>query len=213
MSLQQFIDRLLPREAHFFTFLEDQAKVALQASEAMLAATEAGADHETIRGEVRKLEKAGDAIHDALMSALGATFVTPIDREDIQRLSKRFDDIVDLLDVAARSFVIFHVETTTEGGNILIRLINESCKVLAEVTPMLRKNKHAELIERCRTLSGLEKRGDQIFRDELSRLFSDPTVDAKEILRAREVLDHLEKALDKCQAAAETITNIAVKHA
>ncbi len=213
MSLQQFIERLLPRETHFYTFLEDQAAVALQAAEALLPAAQAAADYEMIRSEVKKLENEGDRIHDAMMSALAATFVTPIDREDLQRLSKRLDDITDLLDVSARAFLVFDVDGRTEAIGVLIRLIHESCKVLAEVMPLLRKNKYNELIERCRTLAELEKQGDRIFRDELSRLFRDPAVDAKEILRAREVLDHLEKALDKSRSAAETLTNIAVKHA
>lgn len=213
MSLQRMIERLLPREAHFYTFLEDQSSIALRASEAFLSATEAHPDYEQIRSEVRKLEKEGDRVNDAMMDALGATFVTPIDREDLQRLSKRLDAITDLLEVAARSFIIFNVQETTEAISELIRLIHESCRVLAEATPLLRKNKYTEVIESCRKLTELEKRGDQVFRDELSRLFRDPNVDAKEILRAREVLDHLEKALDKCQSAAETMTHIAVKHA
>ncbi len=213
MSLQRFIQRLLPRETHFYTFLEDQATVALRAVEAFLPAADAGTDYETIRTEVKKLEKEGDRINDAMMAALGATFVTPIDREDLQLLSKRLDDITDLLNVAARAFLIFNVHGTSDAVGILIRLIHDSCKVLAEVTPLLRKGKYTELIERCRKLAELEKQGDQIFRDELSRLFRDPNIDAKEILREREVLDHLEKALDKCRSAAETLTNIAVKHA
>jgi len=213
MSLQQFIERLLPRETHFYTFLENQAVVALKAAEAFLPAGQPGADYETVRSELKKLENEGDRIHDEMMSALAATFVTPIDREDLQRLSKRLDDITDLLDVSARAFLVFHVDGPTEAIGALIRLIHESCKVLAEVMPLLRRSKYNELIERCRALARLEKQGNQIFRDELSRLFRDPAVDAKEILRAREVLDHLEKALDKCRLAAQTLTNIAVKHA
>lgn len=213
MRLQQIIDRLLPREDHFYTFLEDQANVAVEASRALLAAAGSNADHEAVRGLVRKLENDGDKIHDALMVALAATFVTPIDREDIQRLSKRFDDIVDLLDVTARSFVVFQVGTASGATGDLIRLISDACKVLADVTPLLRANKYSDLIARCRKLSELEKEGDRIFREELSRLFGDPSIDAKEILRAREVLDHLEEALDKCHSAAQTLINIAVKHA
>lgn len=213
MSLQRIIERLLPREAHFYTFLEDQAVTAQRAAEVFLSAADPGADYQAIRDKVKKLEKEGDRIHDELMTALGATFVTPIDREDLQRLSKRLDTILDLMDVAARAFLIFHVEKATDAVTELLRLIQQSCQELAEITPLLRKNKYEEVIKRCRKVSELEKRGDQIFREELSRLFYESDVDAKEILRAREVLDHLEEALDKCEAAAETMTHIAVKHA
>ncbi|HSC87745.1 MAG TPA: DUF47 family protein [Polyangiaceae bacterium] len=213
MSFQSFLSRLLPNEAHFYTYLEEQIAVVQRGSDALLLTTEPGADFEGIRASVRAHEKDGDRLHDQMIKALGATFVTPIDREDLQRLSKRFDDILDLIDVAARAFLVFQVPAPSEAGKALIRLIHQSCQVLTTATPLLRTHQYEELIANCRRLADLEKEGDKIFREELSRLFTDPAVDAKEILRAREVLDRLERALDKCRSAAETMIDIAVKHA
>jgi len=91
--------------------------------------------------------------------------------------------------------------------------LKESCDILVEIMPCLRKKDYGALIQGCQRIQKLEKVADRVFRQELSRLFHDDTVDAKEILRAREVLDHLETAVNSCDAVAETLLNIAVKHA
>jgi len=213
MSFQSFLARLLPNEAHFYTYLENQVAVVLTATVDFLKVQDEGANFEQIHATMRAHEKEGDRLHDEMLAALGATFVTPIDREDIMRLSKRFDDIIDLLDVAARSFLIFHVKAPTEACKVLLSLIFESCQVLNSATPLLRATRYEELIHQCRQLAAFEKQGDRVFREELSRIFADPDVDAKEILRERELLDRLEAALDKCRSAAETMIDIAVKHA
>ena len=58
----------------------------------------------------------------------------------------------------------------------------------------------------------LEKEADLVFRSELSRLFHDEGVDAKSILREKEVLENLEHAVDRCERVAHTLANLAIKH-
>jgi uncharacterized protein len=213
MSFQKLINWLLPREDHFYDYLEQQAKVAQRAIPVLARFVEEGANYEEIRAEVTRIEKEGDRIVDEVLKALSDTFVTPIDREDLQRLSKKIDDILDYVNLTARSLVIFALERPTAPMVRQLETLKESCDVLVEIMPCLRKKQYDALIQGCQRIHNLEKKADQIFRTELSRLFHDPTVDAKDILRAREVLDHLETAVDSCDAVAETLMNVAVKHA
>jgi uncharacterized protein Yka (UPF0111/DUF47 family) len=213
MSLQNLISWLLPREDHFYDFLEQQAKVAQQAIPVLGQFVEEGADYNAIRIEVTKIEKDGDRIVDEVLQALSNTFVTPIDREDLQRLSKKTDDILDYVNLTARSIVIFALERPTPPMVRQLEILKKSCDILVEIMPCLRTHQYDTLIHGCQRIHALEKEADQAFRTELSRLFHDPTVEAKDILRAREVLDHLETAIDSCDAVAETLMNVAVKHA
>ena len=213
MSIQALINWLLPREDHFYDFLERQAQVAQRAVPVLGRFVDPGADYEAIRIEVTQIEKEGDRIVDEVLSALSNTFVTPIDREDLQRLSKKIDDILDYVNLTARSLVIFDLKQPTEPMTRQLELLRESCDILVEIMPCLRKKQYDALIQGCQRIHAVEKRADAIFRTELSRLFHDQTVEAKDILRAREVLDHLETAIDSCDAVAETLMNVAVKHA
>jgi uncharacterized protein len=204
---------MLPREDHFFDYLERLSLVAQTAVPVLGRFVEPGADYEQIRVEVTRLEKDGDKIVDEMLEALSNTMVTPLDRADLQRLSKKIDDILDYVNLAARSLVIFAL-TRPSGAMIeLLNTLKQSCDVLVEVMPCLRKKQYEQLIQGCQRIHLLEKQADAVFRNELSRLFHDETVEAKDILRAREILDHLETAVDSCDSVAETLTNIAVKHA
>jgi uncharacterized protein Yka (UPF0111/DUF47 family) len=213
MSLQALINWLLPREDHFYDFLEQQARVAQQAVPVLGRFVEPGADFEAIRVEVTRIEKEGDRIVDEVLNALSDTFVTPIDREDLQRLSKKTDDILDYVNLTARSLVIFDLKQPTKPMTRQLELLKQSCDVLVEIMPCLRRKQYDVLIQGCQRIHGIEKEADATFRTELSRLFHDSTVEAKDILRAREILDHLETAIDSCDAVAETLMNVAVKHA
>lgn len=213
MLLQNMINWVLPREEHFYDYLEKQTLVAQRAIPVLGRFVEEGADYEAIRDEVTRIEKEGDRIVDEMLMALSKTFVTPIDREDLQRLSKKIDDVLDYVNLTGRSLVIFALQRPTPPMVELLQTLRQSCDILVEILPCLRKKQFETLIQGCQRIHKLEKEADHTFRQELSRLFHDPTVDAKEILRAREILDHLETAVDSCDAVAETLMNVAVKHA
>ena len=58
----------------------------------------------------------------------------------------------------------------------------------------------------------LEKQGDRVHRDAVSRLFLTGEIDVKVLLRERIVLDDIETAVDHCEIVADTLSNLAVKH-
>jgi hypothetical protein len=213
MSLQRVIDFLLPREDHFYDYLERQAQVAKDSVPVLGRFMNGDKDHAGIRRDVTAFEKQGDGIVDAMLMALSKTFVTPIDREDLQRLSKKLDDVVDYVNMTARSIGIFAVEAPTPAMAELLAILGKCCDHLVQIVPLLRTKEYGKLIEECQNMHLLEKEGDKVFRGELSRMFHDPSVDAKDILRCREILDHLETAIDSCDRVAEELMSVAVKHA
>ena len=209
---QRLLHWLLPREDHFFLFLERQAEVVHRAAQTF-AMFRQGTSANEIRSALEKLEAEADAIGQELMDALSATFVTPIDREDLQRLSKKLDDIVDYIDLAARACVLYGVAKPTASMLVLVEHLEASTAILHEALPNLRAKKYEVVFEAARKVTVLEKKSDTVFRDALSSLFHDPDVDAKTILREKEVLEDLEQAIDRCEQVAETLVNVAVKHA
>ena len=167
MGLQSVLRALLPRADHFYGFIEEQVRIAHAAVQVMAEYRQPGADPESIRKRVEELEHQGDIQVHRMIDALGATFVTPIDREDLQRLSKRLDDILDYLNAAARACVIFAVERPTEPMLLLIVKLGECTQLLNEAVPKLRTHGYPELIRICSRVSTAERDGDAVFRDAL----------------------------------------------
>jgi uncharacterized protein Yka (UPF0111/DUF47 family) len=210
--LQALLRFVLPREDHFYDFLERQADVAHRAALVMAKYKDGSTTAQGIREQVQDLEHEGDDFVHQMLDALARTFVTPIDREDMQRLSKRLDDILDMTNAAARACVLFGVEKPTEPMLLLIDKLVQCTRVLNQLVPKLRRHAYRELTDAGRPVSAIEKDSDGVYRDALSKLFHDPAIDAKTIMREREVLDDLEKAINRCDQASEMILDIAVKH-
>jgi uncharacterized protein Yka (UPF0111/DUF47 family) len=101
MGLQDFIQRLLPRQDEFFVLLEQQAGVALEAARALASFAEPGKSAAAVCEQVQAHEHAGDKLVHEIEEALARTFVTPIDREDIHLLASSLDDVLDLTNYAA----------------------------------------------------------------------------------------------------------------
>lgn len=200
-----------PRADHFYSYLERQAQLALEAARVLEGITKADANAEAVRNRIQELEHEGDTQVHGMLDALSATFVTPIDREDLQRLSKRIDDILDLTNATAKACVTFGVEKPTPAMRLLISKLVESTDLLNQSVPKLRTHHYPEAIRICARVTISEKDGDVVYRDALSALFRDPNIDAKTILREREVLDDLEKAINRCEQVADLITTVAVK--
>ena len=138
--------------------------------------------------------------------------ITPIDREDLQRLSAQLDDVLDLANGTARACVLYGVERPTAPMLALVDLLGKATRLLEEAMPKLRRHQYAELMEAARAVRQVEKDADAIFRDAISALFRDDAVDARRMLREKEVLEDLENAIDQCEHVGETLANLAVKH-
>jgi uncharacterized protein Yka (UPF0111/DUF47 family) len=211
MGIQDIIRFLLPREDHFYDFLEKQAKAAHDGAKALSKFSTNGQTAEQARDAVQKFEHEGDRIVHEMEEALAKTFVTPIDREDLQKLSSELDNVLDLTNGAIRACVMLGVEEPTEPMRKLIEIILRCTAKMDESMPKLRKHQYGDIVTVARELRKIEKEGDVIYRDAVSRLFHDVS-DAKVIIREKTVLEDLENAIDACDAIAETLTNLAVKH-
>jgi hypothetical protein len=177
-----------------------------------LAKFKSGASVSSVRDEVQAIEHQADDFVRKMEDALARTFVTPLDREDLHRLAAGLDDVVDLTNLAARACVLYGVQRPTPTMVQLMDVLTACTQVLKEGIPKLRVHDYVGLLEMGRSLRSLEKEADTIYRAAVSALFVDPAIDAKELLKQKEVLEDLERAVDHCDNVADLLTSIAVKH-
>jgi uncharacterized protein Yka (UPF0111/DUF47 family) len=212
MGIQDVIRFFLPREEHFYDFLERQAKAANAGAKALHKFSTNGQSTKEARDAVQKIEHEGDRIVHEMEEALAKTFVTPIDREDLQKLSSELDTVLDLTNGAMRACDMLGIKKPTEPMMKLIEILLEATEKIDEAIPMLRKHQYADIVVAARELRKIEKAGDVIYREAVSKLFQDEGVDAKALIREKTVLEDLENALDQCDAIANSLANLSVKH-
>jgi uncharacterized protein len=208
--MQSIIRFLLPKETHWYDMLEELGHLGHLASKALsqFESSPAGAVQEA----VQVIEHKADDVVRRMEDALARTFVTPIDREDLHRLTSDLDDVIDFMNLSARTFKLYHLEVPTPAMKELMKKLETATQMIAEALPSLRKHRYAELLERLRKIRDIEKEADVIYRQAISTLFSQTHPDFRDMLRQKEALDHLEGAVDHCDKVADVLANLAVKH-
>ncbi len=202
--------RLIPREERFFDlFVEDAANVlsAARHLEEMLRSYD---NIEQRAKELFAMEHHGDEISHSIGRRVNTTFVTPFDREDIVALISGLDDILDLIEEVADTFILYQVDAPTPAAVQQAKIIVKQCEAIYEA------------LQRLRTFNGLQKywteinrlenEGDRITRAAVAGLFSEKTK-ATDIIKWKDIYGLLEATIDKCEDVADIIEKIVVKHA
>jgi hypothetical protein len=202
--------RLIPRDERFFDlFVEDAANVlgGARLLEAMLRSYDV---IERRAGELRDAEHRGDEISHDIGHRLEATFVTPFDREDIHALISALDDVIDLIEEVADTFILYRIASPTAVAVKQASIIVQQCEQLHDALSHLKGFKGLDKywIEVHR----LENEGDQLTRAAIAGLFEDGHKPI-EIIKWKEIYEKLEATIDKCEDVANIIERIVVKHA
>jgi len=204
---------LLPRQSKFFDLFEDSARNMVKASQALKEMID---QWEMIGGrvaEITEMEHTGDTITHQIIAQLHRTFVTPFDREDIALLAHTMDDVTDFIHAAADAMLIYKIDQPSQRAKDLAAIIVAAAAEIEKAVAGLRR--HVELkgiLERCVEINRLENMADRVFRSAMAELFDD-TMDITQVIKWREIYEHMESATDRCEDVANVLEGVALKHA
>ena len=163
------------------------------------------------KSKIKDFEHEGDRITHELYTILDKTFVTPLDREDISKLTGAVDEILDYTDGTAERFVLFKIKEPTPYMVELAKILLSASQEVHLLMSRLRKFKNsADLIDHCRNISKYEHEADTIYRTAIAELFE--TNNPIEIIKLKEIYETLEGALDRCADVADVFEDIALKY-
>ena len=203
--------RLLPREERFFDLFEQAAKNVALGAKLLVDLVGEGSRPEELRRQIEEVEHEGDITTHEIADRLNRTFVTPFDHEDIQALAGRLDDILDNIEATADRMYLYEAGKPAEEMERLVAVLAEATRAVERCVGGLRELKHARrILDYCIEIHRLENVGDEESRLALAKLFRGS--DALHALKWKEIYDHVENALDKCEDVASIVEGIVVKH-
>ena len=200
----------LPREEQYFDlFIQMTHYISEAARELKEMLADKNHDFEEYAQRIKGLEHACDELTHNISTRLNKSFITPFDREDIYTMSTVLDDIVDLIDDAARAIIIFDVREITSHARSFADVIVRMAEQLQEIVATLKKPKN--VTQRLVEIHRLENEGDDIYHAAIAELFHD-SHDALTVLKWKEVYEKLEAAVDRCENVANIIESVIIKH-
>ena len=199
---------LIPQEKKFFSLLEELS------SQVRIASTElsnvfSGSSNGSLT-KIEDLEHEGDRIVHEIYTLLDTSFITPIDREDITRLTILYDNVLDgIWDIANRMNLMGPVKKLEYMDSfpvIIEKAVFEIYEALRLIRTMDRKGIEKHVIN----VHTYENQGDSLHDTTLSEIFQ--MDDVKELLKHKEILEKLEKSVDYCEDVADVLRDIVTKY-
>ena len=198
-----------PKSNRFMELLSQQAQYAVEANEMLLKYL--NKPGEKFSGRTKQIEKDADEVRRILVDELNRTFATPIDREDINALSRNLDDVVDYAYTTTEEMEILGIKPNSYLKRMASLLLDAAVELQLAVD---RLTDHPGVAnEHAQRAKALENRVERIYREALADLFDQPQ-DVEhiiEILKLREVYRHLSNAADRGDEAANHLNDIVVK--
>jgi uncharacterized protein len=201
--------RLIPKDTAFHDVFVKDGENLLEAARALNAMfTDFDRLAERV-ATIQALEHAGDEIDAEIAARLEKSFITPFDREDIHELYTRLDDVVDGIQEAAETVVIYGIDTATDEARRMAGIIAAQAEQLLEALRKLDRLQTAGM--HLKEVHDLENEADGLSRAAIGRLFRDGS-DALTVIKLRDLYKVLEETVDAAEDAAEVIERIAAKH-
>ena len=206
-----FKEWIIPQDKVFFNLLEKQADLVSDAAELFKKMIN---DYDSFGVKIKRmrtLEHEGDEIVHEMFHKLNKTFITPIDHEDISKLTSLYDDILDYIEAVANKIYLFKIENPDgvikEFADIIVKLVKEVNNALRH----MRKIKQQEIEEIFKEVHKLENEADDLCDNAIAKLVQEK--DAVKILIMKDIYEFLESITDKCEDVCLVIQDIVMKNA
>ena len=209
------LDLFVPREKKFFEMLKDLSGRTHDGAKIFLAFV---SDYDKLNSvkrhavidELKKVELDCDAITHNIAIELNKTFLTPIDREDIHKLSTLLDDVMDTVYNIGHKLVLYNMRKLPkfmpELTKIGFECSGEVDLLISRLDEMRKTDAHIKRIHE------LEKQADELRNEALAFLFND-SIPAVDIIKFKDTYEQLEDICDTAEDVADVVEGIVIKYA
>ena len=212
-TFSRLIALVTPSSDNYFVLFNELAACSVRGAKvlAQMSSVNDPVAFERYFQEIRKIESEADEFTRTILLSLHKTFITPFDRSEIKDLAMALDDMIDYMeDIPQRAELYGPGEFTPEMstlGQIAVRATEK----IQEAVAMLEDMKNAErILKICQEIGEIEGEADRIMRAGMTRLFAEVS-DARALIRAKELYELFEGAVDRCEDAADVIHGVVLE--
>ena len=205
------LQRLLGKEDKFFDLLEASAREAQKSAHALTKFLENPSKISDL-DEFIVARRAEKRIADEIGEALCTTFVTALEREDIEALSLALYKIPKTIEKIAERVLL--APQLVDGVNLSRQVVSlgKATDTILSMIQELRSGLHLERVkEQNDKLQVIEGEADKVINELLRNLYT-TSQDPIKVIFLKDLFELLEKVIDRCRDAGNVINHIVLKH-
>jgi len=208
------IRKLLGHDEKFFDLLEASAQQA-DSSVHELVALLGKLEHNDSQGSLEAFvhsRRRDKEITQELTEQLVKTFITPLEREDIQALAAALYKIPKTVEKISERMLICPKDLRGHGFAKQVDLLDQAAEAVLSMVKDLRTGTDLDSArDKNSRLQAIEGDADKLELSLLTELYHG-NYEAKQLLFLRDLYELLEKVIDRCRDAGNVILQIVLKH-
>lgn len=215
MNFSGLLKYFIPKEKKFYAMFNQAAENTIEASAALekLINSPILEDRRAIGLTIKAIEKKGDEFTNQIFDVLNRSFITPFDREDINELTSKIDDVVDLIYGLSGKIELYRCTNFSSFMKEMVAIIHLGCLQIKVAVGGLEDSKNShKVLKACKELNKLETRVDEFYHMAISSLFENEK-DPIELIKQKEILLNIEKIANKMEDVSDVVKTILVKYA
>ncbi len=210
-----FLKRLFGRDDKFYDLLEASANEAHNSARILSALMPKIDDERAIHEALELLAQSRrkhKRISQEITTRLCRTFVTPLEREDIEALASALSRVPKTMEKIGERLLICPLNNHVESMVKHVAMLEQAASTVNTMVKALRTNPHVEEIEdEYGQLQTLEGDADRFMTALLSELFHGKA-EAKDAIFLKDMYELLEKAIDRCRDAGNVVFQVVLKY-
>lgn len=160
--------------------------------------------------ELHEVEHKGDRKRHEITAVLVRAFITPLEREDILKLSQSLDDVIDSIEDIVIHLYINNVQTLRQDSLQFADVVISCCRSMKKVMEEFHNFKRSKSLQQLTVdLNHLEELGDELYIKSIRTLHSTCT-DPMEVMAWHEIYGYFEKCCDACETVADIVESITI---
>jgi hypothetical protein len=208
--------RFMPREVKFFDLFNAHVREVVRGADALVAVMAALSQSQSAAAahaaNLDTIEERADQISEDAMVALHATFITPLDRDEIHQLIRGLDDVLHTMQDAAGTVTTYDVRSATPEAIHFAEIIRASCGRIEYAVGLLDNMKNGQaILAACVEISKYEAEADRVLRDAMSKLFREEE-EVRELIKLKAIYGLLEAVTDRCKDVASILEAIVLEN-
>lgn len=205
------LKRFFGKDERFYDLLETSAAEAHHSAHTLVDILQSGPDAAKV-AELAEHKRADKKIRDELIEALCRTFITPLEREDIEALSNALYKIPKTVDKFAKHWVVASKVLPADYFLAQSRILDRCTEIVEEMVKGLRRTPKVERMrELNKELQQLEGEADKARIALMVDLYNGNT-DPIRVLQMRELAELLERPIDRCRDTGNVVFTITLKY-
>ncbi|MCL2711269.1 MAG: DUF47 family protein [Planctomycetaceae bacterium] len=207
-----FLKKILPPPTEeFFALFEEAANNCTETAKLFCRVSDEGIS-DALLEEARVLKQRSNGIAKSALRKLNSTFITPIDREDIQSLANLLNKITKRIVRACANLHIYQVESTTTEIKSQAANLKEAVDELIPIVRLIRRTSHVDEATNLNSrMKEIESKGDDILNQTMAKLFSN-TMSPLDVMKYREIHKDIESALNCCYDVSDEVLSVVLKY-